>query len=176
MWAKRFPVPEFDRHSLKNLKWTPPEILNSLNIDHFGAIVINAEPEFYDRFRFRGDFLVAVACKLPDQELTIFGNSFAWPIQRAIITNSLDVNSCEIIADWKTPRPMNTRLGPDGGLKLRMPEAYILLGHQFSDHWVGNRIIVDESWSGATGNGFRIISSSETDIHDFHDSVIYFEW
>ena len=71
---------------------------------------------------------------------------------------------------------MNTRLGDEGGIKFRTPEAYVMIGHQFADHWIGNRVMLDERWSGAQGNGFRILSSSETEIHDFHDAVIYFEW
>ncbi len=176
MWAKRFPVPEFDRYPLKNLSWQPPTIQDSLSAKELGCVAMNASAEYYDRFQFQGESLVAVACRLPDQELTISGNSFAWPIQRAVITDSLDASSCKILADWKTPRPMNTRLGPDGGIKERVREAYILLGHQFADHWIGNRIMLDNEWSGSLGNGFRILSSSETQIDDFHDAVIYVEW
>ena len=176
MWAKRFPVPEFDRHSLKNLDWNPPEIHESLDIDRFGCVTVNASQKFYERFRFRGKHLIAIACRLPDQDVTLWGNSYAWPIQRAVVTDSLDADSCNVLANWKTPRPMNTRLGDEGGIKIRTPEAYVMIGHQFADHWIGNRVMLDERWSGAQGNGFRILSSSETEIHDFHDAVIYFEW
>ncbi len=176
MWAKRFPVPEFDRHSLKDLSWKAPEIQAGLNSGDFGCVAVDADSALYEKFSFRGDNLMAVACSLPDCEVTVSGNSFAWPIQRAVLLDSLDAKHCRVIADWKTPRPMNTRFGPDGGFKINATEVYALIGHSFADEWVANRIMLDNDWSGDTGNGYRILSSSESEINDFHDAVIYFEW
>ena len=176
MWAKRFPVPEFDRHSLKNLDWTAPEIEAGVTGDKPGCFAVNADPDFYRRFGFRGEYLLTVACTLPNQPVTVSGNSHAWPIHRAVITNSLDAGSCQVLADWKTPRPMNTRFGPDDGITVNANQAYVLIGHQVADYWVANRIMLDNEWTGNSGNGFRILSSSETEINDFHDAIVYFVW
>lgn len=176
MWAKRFPVPEFDRHSLKDLDWTAPNIEDGPTSDVPGCVAVDANPAFYEKFGFGGENLLAIACTLPSQPVTIWGNSYAWPIQRTVITDSLDAETCQIIADWKTPRPMNTRFGPDGGFSVNTKEAYVLVGHQIADYWVANRIMLDNEWTGNSQNGFRILSSSETEINDFHDAVVYFEW
>lgn len=176
MWAKRFPVPEFDRHELKNLDWIAPQIEAGPAGGALGCVAVNASPDYYARFDFRGEHLLAVACTLPDTPVAISGNSYAWPIHRAVITDSLDAESCQVIADWKTPRPMNTRFGPDAGITVSSRQAYVLIGHQVADYWVANRIMLDLEWAGNTQNSFRILSSSETEINDFHDAVVYFEW
>ena len=175
LWAKRFPVPEFDRHILKNLEWSPPEFGSLENLES-GCVAVDGGQAFYEHFGFTGSHLLAVACKLPGHEVKISGNSFAWPIHHVVITDSLDVSSCTVLADWTTPRPMNTRLGPNGGISISGTEAYLLIGHRFSDHWVANRIMMDNQWTGSSENGFRILSSSEEEINDFHDAVLYFEW
>ncbi len=177
MWAKRFPVPEFDRHSLKDLDWCAPEVQAHPNRGANVCVAVNADPALYEKFHFKAETpLLAVACTLPGTAANVSGNSFAWPIQRAVIIDSLNVETCEVIADWKTPRPMNTRFGPDGGITINHSEVYVLIGHQIADHWLANRIMPDNDWRGDSGNGYRILSSSETEINDFHDAVIYFEW
>ncbi len=176
MWAKRFPVPEFERHTLKNLAWTPPVVEPGPNRDQFACVAVEANAALYEKFSFRSEDYTAIACTLPDTPVTLSGNSFAWSIQRAVIVDSLDAKSCQVIADWKTPRPMNTRFGPDGGLVINTTEAYVLIGHQYAEHWLPNRMMLDNDWVGNLENGYRILSSSETEIHDFHDAVIYFEW
>ena len=177
MWAKRFPVPEFDRHCLKNLDWTAPDTKDSLDETNLGGLTALSAPEsLFQHFGYQGDHLLAVGIKLPDQPVRISGNSFAWPIQRVVITDSLDVTGLNVLADWKTPRPMNTRLGPDEGIEITASEAYVLIGHQFADHWIASRVMLDNEWSGESGQGCRILSSCETQINDFHDAVVYFEW
>ena len=176
MWAKRFPVPEFDRYELKDLHWTVPDVQTENEFQSPGMTVINGEQALFDRFSFRGEHLAVVACKFPVNRIQVSGNSFAWPIQRAVITDSVDAASLNVLADWKTPRPMNTRFGPDDGISVESDCAYALIGHGISDYWVANRIMLDHDWTGATGNGFRILSSSEDKINDFHDAVVYFEW
>lgn len=151
-------------------------IQRDLNRDAFACVAVNAEQSFFDRFKFSGENLLAVACSLPEQPITVSGNSFAWPIHRVVITDSLDADSCQVLADWITPRPMNTRLGPDHGITIHTTEAYILIGNKFADHWVANRILLDNEWPGDQANGYRVLSSSETEINDFHDAVVYFEW
>ncbi len=176
MWAKRFPVPEFDRHSLKNLEWNAPAIAPGPKHDEFGCVAVDASAALYNKFQFCGDHLMAVACTLPNTSITLSGNSFAWPIQRAVVIDSLAPDSCRIIADWTTPRPMNTRFGPDGGVTVNATELYVLIGHKVADQWVANRLLLDNDWPGNQGHGFRILASSETEINDFHDAIVYFEW
>ncbi len=176
MWAKRFPVPEFDRHALKDLEWNAPEISDHSAGEGYAATAIAADSAICDKFKFQGEYLIIVACSLPNQPVRISGNSFAWPIQRAVMFDSLNADECNVIADWKTPRPMNTRFGPDGGITVVSEKLYALIGHQFADHWVGSRIMLDNEWQGDSEFGFRILSSSETEINDFHDAVVYFEW
>ncbi len=176
MWAKRFPVPEFNRHSLKDMDWTAPEIKSGPDQSEHACVGVNADSALYEQFSFVGDHLMAVACSLPDTTVSISGNSFAWPIQRAVILDSLNAENCQVIADWKTPRPMNTRLGPDGGITVNASQVFVLIGNQYADHWVANRIMLDNDWVSESGNGYRILSSSETEINDFHDVVIYFDW
>ncbi len=120
--------------------------------------------------------MAAVGCQLPDTTVQMSGNSFAWPIQRVVVTDSLNPSQCTILADWTTPRPMNTRLGPDDGITISANQVYVLIGHKIADYWVANRLIVDNEWKPQHGNGIRILSSSESEIHDFHDAVVYFTW
>ena len=177
MWAKRFPVPEFDRYALKDLDWSSPKITDdAVAGDGYGCVVVATDAAYCEKFNFQGEYLQVVGCTLPKQPVRISGNSFAWPIQRVVITDSLDADTCNVIADWKTPRPMNTRFGPDGGISVETEKVYLLIGHQFAEHWIGNRIMLDNDWSGDSNHGFRILSSSETEINDFHDAVVYFEW
>jgi len=177
MWAKRFPVPQFDRHSLKNLTWTSPTLHSELQADRaFGCTEMSGNESFFTKFGFQGEHLAVIGCRLPDTAVHMSGNSFAWPIQRAVVTDSLDAAHCTILADWKTPRPMNTRFGPDDGLEISANEVYVLIGHQIADHWIANRIILDNEWNPSEGEGFRILSSSESDINDFHDAVVYMKW
>ena len=176
MWAKRFPVPEFDRYALKNLDWSAPAVSDDIDTGEFGCRVVNAQPEFCEKFRFQGEHLQVVACTLPEGPVHVSGNSFAWPIHRAVMTDSLDPDNCNVIADWKTPRPMNTRLGPDDGMSVELNKVYLLIGHQYADNWIGNRIMLDNEWVGGLSHGFRVLSSSETEINDFHDAIVYFEW
>ena len=176
MWAKRFPVPQFNRHSLKNMDWVAPPIQSLGELNETGCIAVDGSQNLYDKLSFRGDHLLAVACKLPEGETKITGNSFAWPIQRVAIVDSLDADVANIVADWRTPRPMNTRLGPDDGIVTSNSLVFVLIGHQISDYWVANRIMLDMNWRNESNDGFRILSSCEEDINDFHDAVVYFEW
>ncbi len=176
MWAKRFPVPEFNRHELKDMEWEAPAIQAADDSRAAGMAAVAAGEDFYDRFSFEGEHLCAVDCKFPAKQVTVRGNSFAWPIQRVVITDSLNPASLNVLADWTTPRPMNTRLGPDGGITIDTDRAFVMIGHKFADRWVANRLILVHQWSTDSGNGFRILSSSEERINDFHDAIAYFEW
>jgi hypothetical protein len=105
--------------------------------------------------------------------VNILGRSYAWPIQRAWIVDSLDPAGFDVIADWRTPRPMNTRLGPEDGITHSGGAVYLVTARGHGDHWIGNRTIVD---GGAAGNGFQVLSSANEDSRDFHDCNHSFTW
>ena len=82
-----------------------------------------------------------------------------------------------MIADWKTPRPVNVRLGPENGIDLDRGVLYVVTAHGFADHWIGNRTIADNDWPGEEGRqGFRVLSSALDDRNDFYDCNLTFTW
>lgn len=184
MWT-RFPVPKFDYEKYKNLEWRAPAYSSQADIDALGekakagdASACGAYPimpgdALFSKLNLRGEHKHAVACILPDREVRILGRSHAWAIQRAWIVDSLDPDSMNVIADWKTTRPMNTRLGPDGGVTHSGGVLYLVCGHGYGDHWIGNRSLVDGSTG---GEGFQVLSSSVEDSGDFHDCTVSFTW
>ena len=112
-------------------------------------------------------------CVLPETETHILGRSYAWPIQRAWIVDTLDPRNFNIIADWRTLRPMSTRLGPDEGITHSDGAVYLVTATGHSDYWIGNRTIVDRA---GAGNGFQVLSSAIEDSRDFHDCNVSFAW
>lgn len=116
----------------------------------------------------------AVMCVLPGREVRMVGRSWAWPIQRALVIDSLDPQRAEVLADWKTPRPMNTRLGPDNGIVLNAGVVFVLLGHQYGDHWIANRTLVRSNDDPA--RGYSLLSASDDRINDFHACNLAFSW
>ena len=186
--AKRFPIPEFDHNELKGLEWTAPERLDlgavSRIVDAagdgdttvYGAYPVAASDAFLDALSVRGDHRQALLCIMPAAGVTMLGRSYAWKIQRAIAVPDVDGPPARLLVDWKTPRPMNTRLGPAEGVPSPAAAMYVVLAHKYSDYWVANRTIVDNAWTGASGNGFRVLSCENDEIDDFHASVISFEW
>ena len=186
---KRFPVPEFNRDELKDLAWQAPSPLAQDEIDRliekrnagdasvYGAYAVMPGEALFDKFAFRGEHRHALMCLLPDGETTVIGRSWAWPIQGAKLVDSLDPEGCSVIADWRSMRPMNTRLGPEDGIEVGGGVLYALMGHRYADHWIANRTIVQGDWAPASGgDGFRIVSSSDDDLDDFHDCVLSFQW
>lgn len=188
---KRFPVPAFDRDALKNMAWQAPSFINEdaakkLVEDHqkggakgFGAHAIAPGPlsnALFEKLKLQGEHRHAILCLLPQDTVTVFGRSFAWPIQHAWILDSLAADRSNAVASWETSRPMSTRLGPEDGVKISQKFVYVLTGHRFGDHWIANRMMIQPDWrqDGAKG-GFAILGSS-TDKNDFHDSNLYFAW
>ncbi|HXN14991.1 MAG TPA: hypothetical protein VN878_01355, partial [Usitatibacter sp.] len=149
--SKRFPIPDFDRDQYKNMDWEPPKILSrdeqaklvaaakAGDAKVFGSYPVEADDAFYARFRVRGSDRHAVMIVLPKKEVKLVGRSWAWSIQRAVVVDSLDASNARVFQDWQTPRPMNTRLGPDQGVALYGGVVYALLGHRYSDYWLPNR-------------------------------------
>lgn len=182
MW-QRFPVPPFDRNPFKDMDWRAPVLLSEAEIAEkiaagaHGAYPIMPGEDFLAKLNVHGEHRHALLCVLPETEVHVLGRSYAWPIQRAWIVDSLDPGSFNLIADWKTPRPMNNRLGPDDGIVHLGGTVYLVTARAHGDHWIGNRTLADNSWdSGGADNGFRVLSSASEDSRDFHDCNVSFAW
>ena len=186
--AKRFPIPEFDHDELKSLAWAAPDLLDfkaaariveaagNGDTSAYGAYPVAASDAFLDSLSVRGDHRHAVLCVMPGTGVTMLGRSHAWKIQRTMVANSVDGPSTGLLLDWKTPRPMNTRLGPEGGVAAPAAAVYLVLVHRYSDYWVANRTIADNEWTSPSGSGFRVLSADDEEYDDFHSSVVSFYW
>jgi hypothetical protein len=185
--SKRFPIPPFDYERFKNMEWKSPEFLTPKDQTQIldaaqsgdegvvGAYPVQADASFYDRFRLRGPHQHAVMCALPRREVKLMGRSHAWAIQQALIVDSLDAARAKVVYEWKTPRPMNTRLGPDNGVTVSGGALYIVCSHRYADYWLVNRTLVDSK--GFAGEpGFGVLSASDDEINDFHASNVWFNW
>jgi hypothetical protein len=184
--SKRFPVPEFDRDQYKNMDWSEPKYLSAVEQARliasakagdekvYGCYPVKADEAFFERFKLKGQHKHVLMCLLPKKEVKLVGRSWAWPIQRALIVDSIDPARASIVQEWKTPRPMNTRLGPDSGTVLSGGPVYVVAGHQYADHWIVNRTLVEKK--AAEGKGFGMLSATEDDNHDFHACNLTFSW
>jgi hypothetical protein len=115
-------------------------------------------------------------CLLPEKSVQVIGRSHAWAIQQALVVDSLDAAKSNVLIQWKTPRPMNTRLGPENGVMLSgVRTLYVVCSHRYSDYWIANRTAVEEqTCDGRTG--FSVISASDEEINDFHACNLSFSW
>jgi hypothetical protein len=183
--SKRFPIPEFDRDVYKNMAWTAPKLLDAQERARIiagardgkgiGAYAVAADDAFYDRFKLTGPHRHAVMCVLPPGEVKMVGRSWAWPVQRAVVVDSLDANAAHVIQQWKTPRPMNTRLGPENGVTVPGGVLYVVFGHLYSDSWIANRTLHDARGA-PEGRGFAVVSASDDENNDFHACNLSFAW
>ena len=187
---KRFPVPEFDYEPFVDMAYEAPKVLPSEEIDGLvaklesgdesvcGAYAVAPPQALLEQHAFQGEDCHAIAVLLPAKPVQLLGRSHAWRVQRSLILAGTDPKTADVVHDWKTPRPMNTRLGPDDGVIVEGGGAFlILLGHKYADHWVGNRIIIENDWDpGENRNGFRILANSDPDLDDFHHSYLAFDW
>ena len=170
--SKRFPIPEFDRDRYKNMAWKEPALLSrdeqsrlaaaarAGDASAYGCHAVEADDAFYERFKVQGPNRHVVMCVLPKGQVRVVGRSWAWPIQRAVLVDSLDVAGARVLQDWTTPRPMNTRLGPDEGVALEGGVVYAVLGHRHGDHWIANRTLEDKRGA-ANGKGFSLVSATD---------------
>ena len=184
--SKRFPIPEFDRDQYKNMEWSAPKLLSKAEQERliaaarngdgkaYGCYPVEADPAFYDCFRLTGENRHAVLCLTPPKGVRVTGRSWAWEIQRALVLDSIDPGRSSVLHEWTTPRPMNTRLGPDGGVDLNAGVAYVLFGHRYGDRWIANRTLADSKPSGE--KGFSVLSSSSDSANDFHACNLSFSW
>jgi hypothetical protein len=185
--SKRFPIPAFDYERFKNMEWSPPKYLsreeqvekigaaNAGVADGFGGYPVQADEVFYERFKLRGEHQHAVMCLLPPREVKLVGRSHAWAIQRALVIDSLDAARATVLYEWKTPRPMNTRLGPDNGVTFTRDVVYVVCSHRYADYWIVNRTLIDKQ-TPASEHGFGVISAYEESINDFHACNLSFTW
>ena len=185
---KRFPVPEFDYAPLKGLAYAPPAAISSDeaasaiaaaaggDATAAGGHAVEPDPALLERLDFRGDFKTMVLCALPGPGAHLLARSYAWFNQRAFVLadNSADA---EVLFNWHTPRPMNTRFGPEEGVTLETSHVYILSGRMVSDYTRGNRVMIDNDWSPGNGSaGFRVIAACNEGADDFHDYCFQFSW
>jgi hypothetical protein len=185
--SKRFPIPAFDYQRFKNMDWAPPKYLSpdeqrqkigtakSGPDNGFGGYPVQADGKFYERFKLRGEHQHAVMCLLPARDVRLVGRSHAWAIQRALVVDSLDADRAKVLYEWTTPRPMNTRLGPDGGVTFTGDVVYVVCSHRYADYWIVNRTLVDDQTS-MVEPGFGVISAYEDSINDFHACNLSFSW
>ena len=182
----RFPIPEFNPKEFKGMQWTPPSFLGADEIKRLserqkagdaaahGAYAVKPADAFFDKLNVLGDNRHAVMCVMPDGPVKVLGRSHAWFVQRAIAVDSLDPAAMNTVIDWMTPRPMNTRLGPDDGATVDGGILYVVCCRAYGDHWIGNRTILDNGWR--KGKGFRVLSASVDKVDDFHEIYLAFEW
>jgi len=185
--SKRFPIPAFSCEQYKNMEWAAPELLPAQEqarriaaakaggAEAFGCHAVDAPEAFYDRFKLRGAHRHVRMCLLPAREVTVVGRSHAWAIQRALLVDSLDAAGCSVLHEWTTPRPMNTRLGPDHGVTLPGGVVYAVCSHGYGDHWIVNRTLAAPA-AGAEGHGYDLLSASDDDVNDFHACNLAFRW
>ena len=183
--SKRFPIPAFDYEQFKNLEWKAPLYLApeqqermieaSRSSDAVGWGTVQANDAFYERFNLRGENRQVVMCLTPRRELKLVGRSHAWAIQQALVVDSIDAARAKVICEWKTPRPMNTRLGPEDGITVAGGLLYVVCSHRYSDYWLVNRTLVEEQGFRG-GAGIGVLSASDDDINDFHACNVWFSW
>lgn len=184
--SKRFPIPQFDRERYKNMDWSSPKLVSKPeqarliaaaktgDAKAYGCYPVEVDPALLDRFKLTGPYTHAVMCLTPPNGVRLTGRSWAWEIQRAVVLDSLDPAKAKVLQEWKTPRPMNTRLGPDEGVDLNGGVSFVLVGHRYGDHWIANRTLVERK--AASEQGFSVISSSNDEANDFHACNLSFSW
>jgi len=185
----RFQIPEYDFQPFKNLSWEAPSHLNSGEIDKIvaargageadalGCFPVQADESVFANLNIRGEHCHAVLCATPSTTVHLLGRSYAWWNQRVLVLDSLDPQSMNIVHDWRTPRPMNNRLGPDYGIDLAGGIYYVISSHMYDDHWIGNRTIMDNDWDGGdASDGFRILGASKDDANEFCECNLSFSW
>ena len=173
----RFPFPAFDHKALRGLDWSAPAYLSSDDIaakaaeeGASGAFPFQPDAALLEKFDIQGEHCHAYLCCVP-AGAQMLGRSYSWWLQRALVIDSLDPASLNVIADWRTPRPMNTRFGPEDGIELSGGPLYVIASHGLADHWVGNRTLVED-----VDGGFRILGTAKDDTANFHEFVLTFSW
>ena len=185
---KRFPVPAFDHGALKKMTYDPPSTVEGSEASRIvdaassgdesvaGGYAVMADPALLESLSFKGDHRDMILCALPKAGTHLLARSYAWYNQRAFLLGSNEAGA-ETIHSWRTPRPMNTRFGPEEGVTLDRNAVFILSGRILSDHTRGNRVMIDNDWTPGEGRqGFRVIAACDEGENDFHDACFEFSW
>ena len=179
----RFSIPEYDYKQFNGLSWKAPDLISLEETDKLSSIAeggcfpVDAPSDVLERLDIRGEHCHAVMCVVPSSGTHLLGRSWAWWKQRVVIIDSLVSDTMNVLHDWRTPRSMNTRLGPENGVPLSGGTYFIITCHQYDDHWLGNRTVLDNEWDGADAdNGFRILATSKDSSEDFSETCLTFTW
>jgi hypothetical protein len=185
----RFEIPDYDFKAFKNLSWEAPSFITDSEIQRlknaqaagdsgsYGCYPVEVETTLLDKFDIRGDHSHAVMCVTPSIRVHLLGRSYAWWNQRALVLDSLNAADVNVVHDWRTPRPMNNRLGPDHGVDLDGGIYYLISSHMYDDYWLANRTITDTAWDGDdTADGFRILGASKDSANEFCECNMSFTW
>jgi hypothetical protein len=173
----RFPIPAFDHKALRGLEWSPPDLLDRgamttamEDAGKTGAFAVTTDGSLLEKLNIQGEHCHAHLCMFP-AGARLVGQSHSWWLQRALIVDSLDSATANVIADWRTPRPMNTRFGPENGIELPEGPLFVISSHAVSDHWVGNRTLTQD-----IDGGYRILGAAKDDTANFHEFCLSFTW
>jgi len=173
----RFPIPAFDHKALRGLDWTPPSLISDADAaakandaDARGAFAVKPDDALFDKFDIEGEHRHAYLCRVPAGARMV-GRSHSWWLQRALVLDSLDPADANVIADWRTPRPVNTRFGPEHGIELDGAPLYVISSHAHADKWVGNRTLTRD-----VEGGFQILGVAKDGSADFHEFCLTFTW
>lgn len=184
--SKRFPIPEFDRDQYKNRAWSTPALMGTGDqvrlkdaarkgeAAAYGAYAVALDAAVAAKFKFEGLHLHGVMCLLPNGPVRMTGRSWAWPVHRALVLDAMSVDA-QVIADWTTPRPMSTRLGPDVGVEINGGVVHVVIGNKYGSSWIGNRTLMDRAPTAGT-QGFDVISACVDNNNDFHACNLAFRW
>ncbi|MEM7224467.1 MAG: hypothetical protein AAF495_15925 [Pseudomonadota bacterium] len=185
---RRFPVTAFDHRVLKKRPYAQPtpisgeeearivEAAAGGDASVAGGYAVTPNGALLEALDFRGAHQDMVLCALPGPGAQLLGRSYAWFNQRAFILDR-NASDAETLFNWRTPRPMNTLLGPETGVTLDRAVIYILSGRMLSDHTRGNRVMIDQDWSPGEGRaGFRVITACDEGEDNFHDSCFELSW
>ena len=179
----RFSIPEYDYKQFNGLSWKAPDLMSleetekHTSISEGGCCPVEAPKEVLEQLDIRGEHCHAGTCVVPSPGAHLLGRSWAWWKQRVVIVDTLVPGAINILHDWRTPRSMNTRLGPEDGVPLSSGTFFILASHQYDDHWLGNRTFLDNEWDGAdANNGFRVLATSKDGSEDFSETCLTFTW
>ena len=168
---QRFKVPDYDRNALKGLDWSAPSPVDDGAATDVGAHHVSGGEALLDHFKIVGDNAGVIKVVLPDGGGRLVGRSWTWPIQRAVVATSLDPGAMQVVADWRTPRPMNTRLGPEDGIDVPGGALYVASGAGNADHFIANRTLIRADDASA-----RILAAWETQPDAFHAVDLTFTW
>lgn len=183
--SKRFPIPDFDRDQYKNKPWSPAALISDAqhkqltqagaasDSQSVGVYCVAVPAAFAQQFALKGEHLHALMCILPKGGAHVVGRSWAWPIQRALVVDNLSGASTKTLIDWTTPRPMNTRLGPQDGADLPGGVVYVVFANRYGQEWIGNRSL---SQPQASGGGVELMSACGDEGNDFHACNLQLRW